>query len=88
METLFQTTLFLDSSDEPLDVVVSYEMRDLGVMGHRNERVRPVIQEVLILASPSGPSIDILYQLSDDQIEKLERKAAEYEEKLVELEKL
>lgn len=79
METLFRTTLPFDTSDESLDVVVAYEMRDLGVMGRHNEKVRPVIRQVLVQVILGENPVDILYRLSDDQIEELERQARRHE---------
>jgi len=82
METLFRTVLPFDISEETLDILVSYEMRDIGVMGHHNERIRPFIREVLVEVTPGEPPVDILYRLDDDQMIELEEQAARHEREL------
>lgn len=77
--TTFDTVLPFDISEETLDIIVSYEMRDVGVMGHRNERVLPFIHEVLVEVTPGEPPVDILYRLDDDQMAELEGQAARHE---------
>lgn len=79
METLFRTVLPFDPSEETLDIIVSYEMRDVGVMGRPNERVRPFIHEVLVEVVPGEPTTDIIYRLDDDQMIELEEQAARHE---------
>lgn len=86
METIFRTVLPFDHSEETLDVAVSYEMRDIGVMGHRNERVRPFIREVLVEVTPGESPVDILYRLDDDQLIELEEQASRHEAGLIDLE--
>lgn len=70
--TTFDTTLHTKDAEDIIPVSVSYEMRDLGVMGRHNENVRPVIRVVLF----RGNRLD---ELSDDQIEWLEQQAARHE---------
>lgn len=77
--TTFDTVLPFDLSEETLDITVSYEMRDIGVMGHPNERIRPFIHEVLVEVTPGEPPVDILYRLDDDQMIELEEQAARHE---------
>ena len=77
----FDTTICPPGGDEDdfMPVSVSYEMRDLGVMGKRNEKVRPVIRVVCF----KGCRLD---NISDEQIEELEEKAARHEAGLADLE--
>jgi hypothetical protein len=69
----FNTTIRRSGGDEDdfIPAEVSYEMRDLGVMGRRNENVRPVIRVVRF----KGGRLD---SLTDEQVEELEREAARH----------
>ena len=80
--TTFDTILLHGDGEEDsilMPVSVSYEMRDVGVMGRPNERVRPFIHEVLVEVAPGEPTTDIIYQMNDDQMAELEEQAARHE---------
>lgn len=79
----FETTLPPnDPEDDPIPVTVTYEMRDLGVMGRPNENVQPVLTEVLHYSGHPPGFLDIRKDLSDDQTEVLERAARRHQREM------
>lgn len=80
--TTFDTTLHTKDAEDIIPVSVSYEMRDLGVMGRHNENVQPVIIEALHYGGYPHGFLNILRGLSDAQIEALEQAARRHQREL------
>lgn len=75
--TTFTTTIRPPGGDDEdsIPAEVSYEMRDVGVMGHHNENFRPVIRVVCFKGGR-------LKDLTDEQVEQLEEEALKNQDAL------